>query len=228
MAKEQILVVDDEEDLQELIRYNLSREGYSVTVKGSGEEALEEVARARPDMILLDLMLPGVDGFSVCRAIKNDPQTRPIPIVILTAKGEDTDIVTGLELGADDYMTKPFSPKVLIARIKSVLRRQHSHAEHHTDFIQIRSLAIDRKRHHVSVEDKPQEVTATEFALLLHLASHPGWVFTRSQLISAVKGDDYAVTERTIDVQIASLRKKLGPAGTEIETVHGVGYRFKE
>ena len=228
MAREHILVVDDEEDLQELLRYNLEKEGFSVTCVSSGEEALAQIKKKSPSLVLLDLMLPGIDGFDVCRKLKSDSSTSGIPVVMLTAKGEDADIVAGLELGADDYATKPFSPKVLVARIRSVLRRKRKDLSPSDEVLEVRSLKIDSRRRQVKVGGKPVDLTATEFALLHHLAGKPGWVFTRGQLIDAVRGGDYPVTERSIDVQIAGLRKKLGPAGRDIETVHGVGYRFKE
>ncbi len=228
MAREHILVVDDEEDLQELLRYNLEKEGFSVTCVSSGEEALAQIKKKSPSLVLLDLMLPGIDGFDVCRKLKSDSSTSGIPVVMLTAKGEDADIVAGLELGADDYATKPFSPKVLVARIRSVLRRKRKDLSPSDEILEVRSLKIDSRRRQVKVGGKTVDLTATEFALLHHLAGKPGWVFTRGQLIDAVRGGDYPVTERSIDVQIAGLRKKLGPAGRDIETVHGVGYRFKE
>ena len=228
MAKSRILVVDDEEDLQELLSYNLEKEGYAVTCVSSGEEALSAVKKKIPDLIVLDLMLPGIDGFEVCRNLKNENKTARIPIVMLTAKGEDSDIVAGLELGADDYVTKPFSPNVLIARIRMALRRRRRDESPTKSEIKIRDLTIDPMRHNVIAKGKAIDLTATEFALLKFLAERPGWVFTRSQLIDSVKGGDYAVTERSIDVQIAGLRKKLGTSGSDIETVHGVGYRFKE
>ncbi len=228
MAREHILVVDDEEDLQELLRYNLEKEGFSVTCVSTGEDALAQIKKKSPSLVLLDLMLPGIDGFDVCRKLKSDSATSGIPVVMLTAKGEDADIVAGLELGADDYATKPFSPKVLVARVRSVLRRKRKDPASSDDVLEVRSLKIDSRRRQVKVGGKPVDLTATEFALIHHLAGRPGWVFTRGQLIDAVRGGDYPVTERSIDVQIAGLRKKLGSAGREIETVHGVGYRFKE
>ena len=228
MAKALILVVDDEEDILELVRYNLEREGFAVACSPSGEDALTQVRRITPDLIVLDLMLPGMDGFELCRSLKGDGRTSRIPVVMLSAKGEESDIVAGLELGADDYVTKPFSPKVLVARIRNVLRRRRKEDRAPPGVIAIRELAIDPMRRQVLVGGRTVELTATEFALLAHLAAQPGWVFTRGQLINAVKGADYPVTERSIDVQIAGLRKKLGPAGKEIETVHGVGYRFRE
>lgn len=228
MAKERILVVEDEEDILELVRFNLSREGYSVTGAATGEEAWKLASSRVPDLIVLDLMLPGIDGLEVTKMIKNDSRTRDIPIVMLTAKGEESDIVTGLELGADDYITKPFSPRVLVARVKAVLRRKVKAPTEESSVLKIHDLVIHPGRHEVLVEGKSIELTFTEFGILSYLARRPGWVFTRSQIVDAVRGDDYFVTDRAVDVQIVGLRKKLGPASKYIETVRGVGYRFKE
>lgn len=228
MAKEKILVIDDEEDILELLKYNLSREGYKVSCAASGEETLKAVRSRIPDLILLDLMLPGIDGLDVARQLKNDAKTKDVPIVILTAKGEEADIVTGLELGADDYVTKPFSPRVLLARVRAVLRRKARGSTDDTSVFQIRKLEIHPGRREVLVNGEPVQLTFTEFGILNFLARRPGWVFTRSQIVDAVRGDDYFVTDRSVDVQIVGLRKKLGPAGTDIETVRGVGYRFRD
>jgi two-component system, OmpR family, alkaline phosphatase synthesis response regulator PhoP len=227
MAKDRILVVDDEEDLLELIRYNLSKEGYRVTCAASGEAALREARANPPDLIVLDLLLPNVDGLEVCKLLKNDSRTKHVPIVMLTAKAEEADMVTGLELGADDYITKPFSPRVLTARIKAVLRRKNEPPSPETT-IQVRELVIHPGRHEVLVAGTPLTLTLTEFRLLHFLAQRPGWAFSRNQIVDAVKGDDYPVTDRSVDVQVAGLRKKLGTFGDYIETVRGVGYRFKE
>lgn len=228
MAREKILVIDDEEDILELVKYNLAKEGYRVTGVLSGEQALTKAKEEMPDVVLLDLMLPGLDGLEVCRRLKNNPATAQIPIVMLTAKGEDADIVTGLELGADDYVTKPFSPRVLLARIRAVLRRKRLEESDEGAVVTIHDLTINPSRHEVLVAGKPMALTATEFRILHFLARRPGWVFSRDQIISAVKGDDYPVTERSVDVQIVGLRKKLGDVGNLIETVRGVGYRLKE
>jgi two-component system alkaline phosphatase synthesis response regulator PhoP len=228
MAKEKILVVDDEEDILELLRFNLSREGCQVFCASSGEEALRLVRSEIPDLIVLDLMLPGIDGLEVTRRLKSDPNTKHLPIVMLTAKGEEADIVTGLELGADDYVTKPFSPRILVARVKAVLRRKVKEAPEETSVIRIHDLIIDPRRHEVLVNGEPVVLTFTEFGILNYMARRPGWVFTRFQIVDAVKGEDYPVTDRSVDVQIVGLRKKLGPAGKYVETVRGVGYRFKE
>jgi two-component system, OmpR family, alkaline phosphatase synthesis response regulator PhoP len=228
MTRERILVVDDEEDLLELVNYNLSREGYRVDTVGTGEAALTSARRNMPDLIVLDLLLPNVDGLEVCRLLKNDPQTKTIPIIMLTAKGEESDMVTGLELGADDYMTKPFSPRVLLARIKAILRRKAQGLPLEDDAIRIRELMIHPGRHEVLLNGEVLDLTYTEFRLLHYLARKPGWAFSRAQIVDAVKGEDYPVTERSVDVQVAGLRKKLGDYGQYIETVRGVGYRFQE
>ncbi len=227
MAKHRILVVDDEEDLLELIEYNLAKEGYRVTCVGTGEDALREARANPPDLIVLDLLLPNVDGLEVCKLLKNDPRTKHVPIVMLTAKGDEADMVTGLELGADDYISKPFSPRVLTARIRAVLRRAQEPASPDAT-VQVHELLIHPGRHEVLAAGKPLSLTLTEFRLLHFLAQRPGWAFSRSQIVDAVKGDDYPVTERSVDVQVAGLRKKLGEFGDYIETVRGVGYRFKE
>lgn len=223
-----ILAVDDEEDILELLRYNLSKEGYQVKAVASGEAALVAAREFGPELILLDLMLPGLDGLEVCKRLKAHPQTQSIPIIMLTAKGEDADIVTGLELGADDYVTKPFSPRVLTARLRAILRRKPRPDATELEIVARHTLTIDPPRHQVLDNGQPIELTATEFAILHFLACRPGWVFTRNQIIEGVKGDDYPVTDRSVDVQIVSLRRKLGDAGALIETVRGVGYRFKE
>lgn len=228
MGRERILVVDDEEDLLELVNYNLSREGYRVECVGTGEAALSTARKNLPDLIVLDLLLPSVDGLEVCRLLKGDPKTKHIPVIMLTAKGEEADMVTGLELGADDYMTKPFSPRVLLARIKAILRRKAKETVPEGDALRVHELIIHPGRHEVLIEGQPLELTFTEFRLLHFLARKPGWAFTRSQIVDAVKGEDYPVTERSVDVQVAGLRKKLGDLGAYIETVRGVGYRFKE
>ncbi|MBN1781309.1 response regulator [bacterium] len=228
MNKAHILVVDDEEDILELARYNLANEGYEVTCVDSGEKALLKAGQNRPDLVVLDLMLPGMDGFDVCKMLKNNDETASIPIVMLTAKGEESDIVTGLELGAEDYITKPFSPKVLIARIRTVLRRQRIKNLPKTDVLTVFNIELDPVRFDVKVDSQSVELTATEFHILHYLMLHPGWVFTRAQIIDAVKGTDYPVTDRSVDVQIVGLRKKLLSAGQYIKTVRGVGYRFAE
>jgi two-component system, OmpR family, alkaline phosphatase synthesis response regulator PhoP len=229
MAKGNIFVVDDEEDILELIRMNLDREGYKVTCIEAGEECVKKAREKLPDLIVLDLMLPGIDGLDVCKILKNDSKTRHIPIIMLTAKGEESDIVTGLELGADDYMTKPFSPKVLTARIKAVLRKGTVSPESDAgDVIKRKNIVIDPGRREVTVSGKAIDLTFTEFEILIFLARRPGWVFTRSQIVNGVKGAGYPVTERAVDVQIVGLRKKLGAVADMIDTIRGVGYRFRD
>lgn len=225
MAKPTILVVDDEEDIRELVALNLEREGYKVVSVETGEEALGLAWAQTPAVIILDLMLPGIDGLDVCKKLKADPKTRPIPVVMLTAKGEEADIVTGLELGADDYVTKPFSGKVLVARVRRILSRA-AESRDPKGLVRVHELTIDPARHEVLVEDKPVELTLTEFNILYTLAKRPGRVYTRYQIVDAVHGSDYPVTDRAIDVQIVSLRKKMGLCAKYIETIRGVGYRF--
>jgi len=227
-----ILVVEDEQDIRELISYNLLKEGYRVVGVASGEEALA-IARAQPpDLILLDLMLPGLDGLAVCRRLKADPKTAPVAVVMVTAKGEEADVVTGLNLGASDYVTKPFSPKVLLARVRAVLRRASAgpagQPGEEDEVLRIHNLAIHAGRHEVLVDGEPAPLTATEFRLLCLLARRPGWVLTRQQILDALHGDCYAATDRAVDVQVMGLRRRLGAAGRYVETVRGVGYRFKE
>jgi len=228
MAKQKILAVDDEEDILELLRFNLTKEGFSVTCAASGVEALKAALSSKPDLILLDLLLPGMDGLQVARRLKNDAATKEIPIIMVTAKGEEADIVTGLEVGAEDYITKPFSRKVLIARVRAVLRRKASAPSDEEEILTLRDLVIHPGRREVLVKGKPVALTFTEFGIVNFLARRPGWVFTRSQIVDAVRGDEYFVTDRAVDVQIVGLRKKLGSAAKMIETVRGVGYRFKE
>ncbi|MHC5165616.1 MAG: response regulator transcription factor, partial [Planctomycetota bacterium] len=217
MAHERILIVDDEEDVLELVRYNLEKNGYTVETAATGEEALKKVRFKKPDLMVLDLMLPGVDGLNVCKQLKSDPRTEQLPIIMLTAKGEEADIVTGLELGADDYVTKPFSPKVLVARIR---RRLHQTSVSNTEAapVNIYELTIDPSRRQVLIDDTPVDLTYTEFNILLTLARRPGMVFTRYQIVDAIHGNDYLVTDRAVDVQMVGLRKKLGSCGTYIET----------
>lgn len=228
MAEETVLVVEDEEDIQAIISYNLQKEGFTAVCVGTGEEALQAVKSRLPAIIVLDLMLPGIDGLEVCRRLKASSATRDLPVVIATAKGDEADIVKGLELGADDYVTKPFSPKVLVARVKAVLRRRSAEKQDDASVISVHELVIHPGRREVLVSGKQVDLTYTEFGILHFLAGRPGWVFTRYQIVDAVKGEEYAVTERSVDVQIVGLRKKLGPTGRHIETVRGVGYRFRE
>lgn len=233
MVNPSVLIVEDEEDIRELVSYNLLKEGYQVTGVATGEEALRAVETKPPDLVLLDLMLPGVDGLTVCRKLKGNIRTASVPVVMLTAKGEEADIVKGLNMGADDYVTKPFSPRILIARLQAVLRRAASPQDDGDEEtpgqrIQVRDLVIDSRRHEVLVQGRPIDLTSTEFRVLALLAGRPGWVFTRQRILDGVHGQNYAITDRAVDVQIVGLRKKLGPAAKYLETVRGVGYRFKE
>lgn len=250
MSSKLIVAIDDEPDILELIGFNLKREGYLFHGAESGEAGLALLKSlcapgadpgTRPELIILDLMLPGIDGLSMCRRLKSSAETRDIPVIMLTAKGDDSDIVTGLEVGADDYVTKPFSPKVLIARIRSILRtRSELHdpelSGHHQSeaingaearVIEIGLIRIDIARHELRCNGVVTDLSATEFAILEFLARNPGWVFARNRIIDGVKGKDYPVTERSVDVQILGLRKKLGPLGDYIQTVRGVGYRLQ-
>ncbi len=230
MEKIKILVVEDEAPIQELLQFNLERSKYKVRVVDSGEEALGVASQYGPDLILLDIMLPGADGLEVCKQLKSNPRTERIPIIMLTALCEEADIVTGLELGADDYITKPFSPRVLLARVKAALRRiaGGKGSPGGDEVVSIHGITIDANRHKVEVDGEDVALTFTEFKVIQLLAQQPGRVFTRYQIVDAVHGEDYPVTDRSVDVQIVGLRKKLGPAGKYIETVRGIGYRFKE
>jgi two-component system phosphate regulon response regulator PhoB len=227
MAGESLLVVEDEQDILNLLAYNLENAGYKVHKAGTGSQGVVKAREHVPDLILLDLMLPDFDGMEVCRRLRQDPKTQTIPIIMLTAKSGDEDIVHGLEAGANDYVTKPFSPKVLEARIRNVLRSRSEPSGETPSVISHRGLEIDKARHEVKFQGEGVVLSATEFAILYHLASHPGWVFSRNQIIDAVKGQNYPVTERSVDVQILGIRKKLGDTGQYIETIRGVGYRFK-
>lgn len=228
MSKPSILVIEDETDIQELIRYNLSKEGYQVNCVLSGEEGLRQAREEIPNLIILDLMLPGVDGLDVCRTLKNDPKTQGITIIMLTAKSSETDVVAGLELGADDYMPKPFSPRELLARVRARLRERATQAVDEHSTIKIDGLVIDPRRHEVFLEGKPIRLTLTEFQILHLLSRSPGWVYSRYDIVNRIRGQEAVVTDRSIDVQIVGLRKKLGPFGRYVETVRGVGYRLRE
>ncbi len=227
MAHEHILVVEDESDIQELIRYNLEKEGYKVSCVATGEAALRSAGATPPGLVILDLMLPGMDGLAVCKELRSQARTRSVPVVMLTAKGEEIDVVTGLEVGADDYVVKPFSPRILLARVRAVLRRRESDGEA-CPVIRRGPVTIDATRHEVTLDGEPVTLTLTEFRVLEYLARRPGIVFSRYQIVDAVKGEDYPVTDRSVDVQIVGLRKKLGRFSDCIETVRGVGYRFRQ
>ena len=227
MAKASILVIDDEQDLIELVRYNLVKDGFEVSAALDGESGLETALREKPDVVVVDLMLPGIDGLEVCRALRASKRTAQIPVIMLTAKTSESDRVVGLELGADDYVTKPFSPRELAARIKAVLRRV-AQRQPTCDYIRHGDLAVDLTRHEVVCGDRSISLTATEFRLLQFLAARPGRVFSRGEIIDAALGKDVSVLDRTIDVHVMALRKKLGRCGEWIETIRGFGYRFLE
>ncbi len=228
MANKRILVIEDEEDLLALVHFNLMKSGYEVETALTGEDGLSKARKVQPDLILLDLMLPEMDGLTVCRELKAQGETSQIPVIMLTAKGEEDDIVTGLELGACDYVTKPFSPKVLMARVKAALRDQGQKEGQGQEDLVRGDLIVRPGRREVMIQGEPVQLTDTEFRVLHFLAGRPGWVFTRYQIVNAVRGEDYIVTERSVDVQIAGLRRKLDVCGSYIETVRGVGYRFKD
>ena len=232
VEKARILVVEDDADIQQLVSYNLIKSGLNVSCADSGLEALDILGREQIDLIILDLMLPDKDGMEVCTIIREKPDNSALPIIMLTAKSEEDDIITGLACGADDYVTKPFSPRILIARVQALLRRKQKklqiEQQEDTETLTLHSMIIHRGRHEVLVEGGRIHLTATEFTILEQLAERPGWVFTRQQIIDRIRGYDYLITPRAVDVQIFGLRKKLGPAGTYIETVRGIGYRIKE
>lgn len=231
MKKPVILSVEDEEDIQELVTYNLVKAGFNVLCAASGEEAIDKLGASHPDLVILDLMLPGMNGLEVCKTMKRIDSLKEIPIVMLTAKGEEIDIITGLDLGADDYVSKPFSPKILVARIKAVLRKKSENSfrrKKEEDSIIVKdNLVIDPVRFEVKVDGAKVKLTVTEFNILKLLARRASWVFTRQQIIDAVKGYEFSVTPRAVDVHIFSLRNKLGKAGEKIESVRGIGYRLR-
>jgi len=229
MAESTVLIIEDDHDIRELIRHHLARDGYRVEEAADGPGGLSKARSGAFDLILLDLMLPGMTGLEVCRSLKNDPQTAGAPVVMVTAKGEEADIVVGLELGADDYVIKPFSPKVLLARVRAVIRRRSRPPEAPPGAIlRLDRLEINEGKREVLVDGKPVDLTYSEFQILHFLALRPGWVFTRYQIVDAVKGEAYPVTDRAVDVQIVGLRRKLGSAGKLIETVRSVGYRVAD
>ena len=233
VSKQRVLIVEDELEIAELIRFHLDREGFETAVVASGKAAIDSINRRRPDLVLLDLMLPDLDGLEVCRQLKWHEQHRTIPVLIVSAKGEETDVVTGIELGADDYVTKPFSPKVLMARVKNVLRRtalrggSERSMPNRLEFAG-GLLTIDTDRHIVLAGNRPIDLTVTEFGILQYLATRPGFVRTRDQIISAVHGGNTVLSSRTVDVHVTALRRKMGEFGSMIETVRGVGYRLAE
>lgn len=231
MARAVILVIEDDPDIRELLVYTLGKEGYQTMEAASGEAGLKHVKENPPGLIILDIMLPGIDGLEVLRRLKHDQRLRPIPVLIASARGEETDIVAGLELGADDYVTKPFSPRVLVARVRTALRRASEATVPEADespVLTIHDFVLDVPRHELMLGGRAIDLSATEFAILEHLARSPGRVFTRTQMIDAIRGHDYPVTDRSIDVQVLGIRKKLGDRADLLETVRGVGYRFRD
>ena len=226
MNRNKIVIIEDEPDIVEVLTYNLKREGFNVVSVERGDEGLNAVRNQSPNLIILDLMLPGIDGLSLCQQMKSDPLIKEIPIIIISAKGEESDVVIGLELGADDYLPKPFSPRELLARVKAVLRRGPINEEPNKKRISIGDLVVDAVRHEVRLKGALINLTATEFKLLLQLAAQPGRAYTREQLLNRIVGRGVVVIDRNIDVHIRSLRKKLGHSGQLIQTIRGVGYRF--
>jgi two-component system, OmpR family, alkaline phosphatase synthesis response regulator PhoP len=231
MTKASVLVVEDDPEIRELLAFSLSKEGWRLAFASDGEEGLRLLGEADPDCVVLDIMLPGIDGLEVLRALKSDPSRRRLPVIMTTAKGEESDVVAGLELGADDYVVKPYSPKVLAARIRAALRRTAEAADPASKagaVVSLGPIKLDAGRREVRSGDRVVSLSATEFSILEFLLRNPGWVFSRAQIIDAIKGKDYPVTDRAVDVQILALRRKLGEAGDLIETVRGFGYRMKD
>ena len=227
MHKGTILVIDDEPDLVELVEFNLKKDGYEVIVAKNGQSGLEIAQKHVPDLIVLDLMMPGIDGLEVCRQLRGDPRTKQIPMIMLTAKSAEADRIVGLELGADDYVTKPFSPRELVARVRALLRRATTTQEAPT-VVRQGDLVIDLTRHEVTSAGKQVVLTPTEFRILHFIVARPGRVLSRDQIIDAAVGNEMAVFDRTIDVHIAAIRRKLGTAGDRIETIRGFGYKWRE
>lgn len=227
MGAKKVLIVEDEEDILKLLEINLRKHEYEVTGVMTGEKALEAVKNEIFDLVLLDLMLPGIDGIEVCKALKSNPLTKELPVIMLTAKGEEGDIIKGFECGADDYVTKPFSLKVLMARVKTALRRTENTAYNKDSVVSIHNLYINPQKHEVLLGGKHLRLTSAEFKVLHLLASKPGWVLTRYSIIDEIRGEDYEVTDRSVDVLMVGLRKKMDEYGYYIETVRGVGYKFR-
>ena len=231
MKKKKIMVVDDEPDIRELIRFNLEKEGFEVFSVADGETALEEVRLRQPDLIILDVMLPGINGIEVCFRMKSDTAFKSIPIVMLSAKSDESDQLVGLKIGADDYLVKPFSPKVLVAKTGAILRRSEFVSSASIDeepVIRYKGLFMNPNDFSVSYQENPLKLTAVEYKILYFLARKPGRVYTRERILEQVRGDDVIITGRTVDVHILSLRRKLGDAADLIETVRGIGYRVRE
>ena len=227
ITNKKILIIEDDKDIRDLISFNLSKNGYKTILSKDGEKGIEKAKNEKPDLVLLDLMLPGIHGLDVCKILKTDSSLNKLSIIMLTALGQEEDIIKGLEAGADDYITKPFSFKILFARIKSVLRRKKTKESSNKDPVNLYGVKIDPKTRQVIINENELKLTFTEFQILYLLASHPGWVFTRYQIINKIRSDNNSVTDRSVDFQIVGLRKKMNNLGKLIETIRGVGYRFK-
>ena len=227
ITNNKILIIEDDKDIRDLISFNLSKNGYKTILSRDGEKGIEKAKNEKPDLVLLDLMLPGIDGLDVCKILKTDSSLNKLSIIMLTALGQEEDIIKGLEVGADDYITKPFSFKILFARIKSVLRRKKTKESSNKDPVNLYGVKIDPQTRQVIINKNELKLTFTEFQILYLLASHPGWVFTRYQIINKIRSDNNSVTDRSVDFQIVGLRKKMNNLGKLIETIRGVGYRFK-
>lgn len=227
MRKPTLLVIEDDPDIVEVVRYNLEREGFRVLVAADGNAGLAEARRSPPELIVLDLMLPGTDGLGVCRALRAEPATVALPVLMLTAKGEETDVVVGLEMGADDYLTKPFSPRELVARVRALLRRARVEPKERggTNRVEVHGLVLDQERHEVLWKGESVPLTRAEFRLLWKLVQRPGRVWARGDLIEEITAGEALIVERNVDVHVSSLRRKLGDAGRLIATVRGVGYK---
>ena len=227
ITNNKILIIEDDKDIRDLISFNLSKNGYKTILSGDGEKGIEKAKNEKPDLVLLDLMLPGIHGLDVCKILKTDSSLNKLSIIMLTALGQEEDIIKGLEAGADDYITKPFSFKILFARIKSVLRRKKTKESSNKGPVNLYGVKIDPQTRQVIINENELKLTFTEFQILYLLASHPGWVFTRYQIINKIRSDNNSVTDRSVDFQIVGLRKKMNNLGKLIETIRGVGYRFK-
>jgi DNA-binding response OmpR family regulator len=227
MTRHSVLVIDDERDVIELVRYNLEKSGFDVLAARDGKSGLAAAKASPPDLVLLDLMMPEMDGLEVCRSLRKEPKTARVPVIMLTAKASEADRVVGLEMGADDYIVKPFSPRELVARVKAVLRRA-TLASESGEVLKVGDLAIDVARHEVIFKSKSIELTATEFRVLQYLATRAGRVASRTDIIDGALERDAAITDRTVDVHVTALRKKLGKGGDLIETVRGFGYKIRD
>jgi len=229
MTKQSVLVVEDDPDIVELLVYNLQREGFVVYAVSDGEKGLSMALRKRPDVVLLDLMLPGMDGLEVCRRLRTEDEGAHLPVIMLTAKGEETDVVLGLEMGADDYITKPFSPREVLARVRALLRRKDRDKKGtERKRLELHGLVLDAERFEATLGEELLTLTRAEFRLLWALCSRPGRVFTRDELVDRITAGESLIIDRNVDVHISAIRRKLGAAGDLIATVRGVGYKCKD